>query len=631
MSKHDKTALEAPAADQIVNLALADLILSPMNPRQTVDALGIAALAASIKAVGLMQNLAGFPTEDGKTGIVAGGRRLRALQALAETGEAPAFVPVKMARDEAEARMWAATENHQREALHPADEIRAFFAMASEGRATVADIASAFGETEAHVKRRLRLGCLPAPVLDALKAGKINLGMAQAFAASDDETLILSVLDRVTAGGYWNESEVRRLVLPDTVSASDRRVTFIGLDAYEAAGGKVTRDLFADNISLHDLGLLDRLFAERLDEARDQFEAEGWKWVTTSAENSLDWNAVQSYGRVYRVEGELTEAQAERYDELAELWNNDVLDEEGQAEFEALEAIIEGGYTDEQRAVAGVIVYVGYRGALEYTAGLVHPDDVPAAVEAGLLSQTALIRAEAVKAEEEKPILSAALANDIQAMHLAAVQGAMLDKPELALDLLAFQLAGEGFHSPRIFEARFDKTSIAPTTSDGFTPDARLAALPKDAADNAEGEGGDDIDATVKAFTAFRAKGKKHRNAVLVHALARSLIYGCSHSGRRAPIFDLIQTEVKADLRDVWTPNAENFFGRVKADYLHDLLADLTGCDRSGSGFKDFTSHKKGEKADMLENLFSNADHQKAWKVDAEKKGRIEAWKPEGF
>ena len=631
MSKHDKTALEAPAADQIVNLALADLILSPMNPRQTVDALGIAALAASIKAVGLMQNLAGFPAEDGKTGIVAGGRRLRALQALAETGEAPAFVPVKMARDEAEARMWAATENHQREALHPADEIRAFFAMASESRASVADIASAFGETEAHVKRRLRLGCLPAPVLDALKAGKVNLGMAQAFAASDDETLILSVLDRVTAGGYWNESEVRRLVLPDTVSASDRRVTFIGLDAYEAAGGKVTRDLFADNISLHDLGLLDRLFAERLDEARDQFEAEGWKWVTTSAENSLDWNAVQSYGRVYRVEGELTEAQAERYDELAELWNNDVLDEEGQAEFEALEAIIEGGYTDEQRAVAGVIVYVGYRGALEYTAGLVHPDDVPAAVEAGLLSQTALIRAEAVKAEEEKPILSAALANDIQAMHLAAVQGAMLDKPELALDLLAFQLAGEGFHSPRIFEARFDKTNIAPTTSDGFTPDARLAALPKDAADNAEGEGGDDIDATVKAFTAFRAKGKKHRNAVLVHALARSLIYGCSHSGRRAPIFDLIQTEVKADLRNVWTPNAENFFGRVKADYLHDLLADLTGCDRSGSGFKDFTSHKKGEKADMLENLFSNADHQKAWKVDAEKKGRIEAWKPEGF
>ena len=60
-------------------------------------------------------------------------------------------------------------------------------------------------------------------------------------------------------------------------------------------------------------------------------------------------------------------------------------------------------------------------------------------------------------------------------------------------------------------------------------------------------------------------------------------------------------------------------------------LLVLTGCDRSGSGFKDFTSRKKGEKADMLENLFSNADHQKAWKVDAEKKARIDAWKPEGF
>ena len=69
----------APAV-QIVSFTLDDLILSPLNPRQEASAAGIAALAASIRAVGLMQNLGGYPTEDGRIGIVAGGRRLRALQ-----------------------------------------------------------------------------------------------------------------------------------------------------------------------------------------------------------------------------------------------------------------------------------------------------------------------------------------------------------------------------------------------------------------------------------------------------------------------------------------------------------------------------------------------------------------------
>ena len=626
MSNQDKIA-QAPTADQIVNIALTDLILSPMNPRQTASAEGITALAASIRAVGLMQNLAGFPAADGKTSIVAGGRRLRALQSLAESGEAPEYVPVRIARDEAEARMWAATENHQRESLHPADEIRAFYAMASENGSTVAEIAIAFGETEAHVKRRLRLGCLPAPVLDALKANEISLSMAQAFAASDDEALILSALERVTAGGHWGEYDVRRLVLPDVVSDSDRRVSFIGLDAYEAAGGKVSRDLFAERTSLHDTGLLDRLFAGKLGEEAARIEASGWKWVKTCEDTSPDWSDLQAYGRVYRIEGDLTEEQMERYDELAELWNNDAIDAEGQAEFAALEAICEGDYSAEQRSVAGVIVFVGYNGEVRQEAGLVHPDDVAGAVEAGLLPETARTRADAAavkaKAGDDKPALSGALIEDLQAMDLAAVQGALLDKPELVLDLLAFQLAGSGYAAPRIFEARFEQAKIAPTTETGFAPDTRL-----DAERDREQDAPEDM---VDAFEAFRAKGKKHRNTILTHAFARSLIYGCHHSGRRAPIFGLIQTETKAGLRHVWTPNAENFFGRVKADYLENLLADLTGCDRDGTGFKDFKSRKKGEKAAMLEGLFSNPEHQKAWRVDAAQKARIEEWKPEGF
>ena len=41
--------------------------------------------------------------------------------------------------------------------------------------------------------------------------------------------------------------------------------------------------------------------------------------------------------RIYAEQGELTEEQAERYDELAELAEADVLDEAGEAELQALQ------------------------------------------------------------------------------------------------------------------------------------------------------------------------------------------------------------------------------------------------------------------------------------------------------
>ena len=45
------------------------------------------------------------------------------------------------------------------------------------------------------------------------------------------------------------------------VRAGDRRALFVGIAAYEAAGGIVLRDLFADDDGgwLQDAGLLDRL------------------------------------------------------------------------------------------------------------------------------------------------------------------------------------------------------------------------------------------------------------------------------------------------------------------------------------------------------------------------------------
>ena len=59
---------------------------------------------------------------------------------------------------------------------------------------------------------------------------------------------------------------IRRQLTEGAVRASDKRAQFVGLDAYEAAGGIVMRDLFEDDDGgwLQDPALLDRLVAEKL-------------------------------------------------------------------------------------------------------------------------------------------------------------------------------------------------------------------------------------------------------------------------------------------------------------------------------------------------------------------------------
>ena len=65
------------------------------------------------------------------------------------------------------------------------------------------------------------------------------------------------------------------------VRASDKRALFVGVEAYEAAGGVVLRDLFQsdDGGWLQDVALLDRLAADKLKTAAEEIAAEGWKWI----------------------------------------------------------------------------------------------------------------------------------------------------------------------------------------------------------------------------------------------------------------------------------------------------------------------------------------------------------------
>jgi ParB family chromosome partitioning protein len=606
-TKTPATEPEAPA----ILVPFENLQVSELNARTMIDDEAIKRLAENIRAHGLIQNLAGYRDTEGRIGIVAGGRRLRALAFLQDD---PRFqmVPVHVTDDLAQAKAWAASENHLREQPHPADEIREFGRMAGDG-VPVPEIALAFGVSEPRVHRRLKLTGLAEPILEALKADEITLTMAACFTICDDASHALEVLEHVR-GAAISEHSLKRMLKPDAVKDSDRRAIFVGEDAYVDAGGRLTRDLFAEVTLYDDPGILDEVFLSTLNAAADDLRGpEGWKWVETCTDSYVGWHQIEALqaARVYPEPGEFTEAQAARYDALADLAETEGLDAETEAELLALQDILDGTYSDVQKALAGALVYVDQNGKLSVCAGLVAKADRAAAEAAGILSPSR----HGVKEDGNAPVFPGKLQADLGCIARAARQSTLLDHPDLLLELLAFQLAGRmGCRSA--FGLRETDVPNAPDKTEGFAPDPRLLEtrfVPKD-------PWGSDL---ARAFRAYRKKGQDHIRADLTTCLAALVDISDEKLGQ------LVDKEVGTNLRSIWCPTAEAFFKRLKGDVLDCLFRDLLALEATHPSATTFARLKKGEKAERLEKLFGDPDYRDACGLTEAQIARIAAWTPD--
>lgn len=609
-----QTHIAVPSTDEAITYAdLSDLYLHELNPRQEVTEDEIVLLSESIRTCGLIQNLSGIADDSGKIGIVAGGRRLRALQHLAGQGVAVSAIPVKLAADKAEAALWANAENTARAELDPADEVRAYGKMAKAGR-SVSEIAAAFAVSEAHVSRRLKLAHLPETVLVALKARKISLVAAKAFTICNDEARILEALQMIE-GQSVSEHRLKEFLQPDAVRNTDRRAVFVGLEAYERAGGRITRDLFSEDVFLEDADLLNDLFTEKLNAEAEKIRIDGWSWAETTEASYLSWYELSEakLERLYPVEGYLSDEEIEEYDDLSDLANGDALDEAGEVRLDALQTILNGDFSEDQKAVAGGYAYVNQQGQLKTELGLVRPEDRKAAYEADVLQEPQKGRG----GDKPKSPFSKVLSEDMTAIRLASVQSALLAKPEFLLDLLGFHLSSDSGPFTRLFDLSLGNPRNTPSKDSGFEPDERIAN-PDVNFDKPDGEVAD-------AFKAFRDQGKKTRNAEITEAFARVLNYDASD------IFQLVEEETGAAIRKVWTPNAENFFSRVSADYLNTLFCDLLEKPQSDEAFKRFKAMKKAEKTIVMEKLFSEPEYQDVWQLTQDQKAKIADWIPGCF
>jgi ParB family chromosome partitioning protein len=598
-------------------VAFADLYVSPFNPRTVVSDEEIASLAENIKIAGLIHNLAGF-RHDGTegVGVVAGGRRYRALALLQDD---PRFhnVQVQLAADEDTAKLWATSENAQRQNLHPADEIRDYGTLSKTGM-NAGQIAVAYGVTEKKVYRRLALADLDDAVLDALKAAEISLSQAKAFTISNDVKLTLEVLEvvksRGTKGwGAMSDHQIKEALKPDHVKGTDRRAVFVGVEEYKFAGGRIGGDLFENETIFDDPTILQECFEAKLAATAAQLaEHNGWKWGEALMDDGVYYDTIErmKLARLYKVEGVLTDEENDRFNELSELVEGDACDDAGIAEYAELKAKVKGAFTNAQMTHAGMIMYVDFNGRVELIEGLVRVEDQAAAIEAGVLKKSAH------KATAKKSPISAKLQEDLNRVVVGARQNALLDDPTLALDLLAYQLTqSQGYRRIHAYDVSLPYLSNVPETATGYTQDKRLS-LP----DPIESKGNEADD-----FAAFRKRGHKKCMDMLVRKIIGQL------SISDADLADMIDQKTKKVTRDHFTPTAENFFKRVGGPYMIELWNGLLDLSESHDAAKSFATLKKGEKAAKLEKLFGDEATRKALGITETQDARIAAWLPEGM
>ena len=178
--------------------------LSPANVRKAdAGEQALAELKASIAAHGLLGNLTArrLDTGDGGIGryaVIAGGRRLAAMRALAREGtlDGDFPVPCRLTDDAARDGELSLAENAVRIAMHPVDQVEAFKALAGGG-SSAGEIAARFGVSERTVEKRLRLGGVAPEILGACREGRIGVDTLTAFAVTADRSRQLAVWSEV--------------------------------------------------------------------------------------------------------------------------------------------------------------------------------------------------------------------------------------------------------------------------------------------------------------------------------------------------------------------------------------------------------------------------------------------------
>lgn len=590
--------------------------------------------------------------ETGDFETPAGGRRFRAIARLVEAGRFPAdgLVPclVKKANAKTSAVDDSLAENMLRLGLHPLDQFRAFKRMFDDGM-TKEEIADAYRTTPRYITQRMRLASVSPALLEVYARNGMPLVMLEAFTVNPDHARQEQVWEAVQRSYNVQPWQVRQLLTETTVPTDDKRVRFVGVDAYEQAGGAMLRDLFSEDDGgwLEDVALLDRLVSEKLTAIADDVAAEGWKWIAVDTSHPYGYDnglreITSSFADLTDEERAARDALRNEYDDLeTEYSEHDELPDEIDRRLGEIEAALEGFekrpviYDPAEIARAGVFISIDRDGEPVIGRGYVRPEDEPVADAGDGENENAVVVArndgvvqravitiggQPVEPEEDddddgiKP-LPERLVIELTAHRTVALQEALASNPHVAMTALLHRMVMERYHYS------------APTGC--LEVSVRHRYLPSQGSDLADSPS---VKAIGERFDAWKADlpsdeaalwdwiaalEEASRMALLAHCVSYGVnaLYerpnphsasGISQHGldRRLAGADRIARATGFDMvvDAGWRPTVENYLGRVTKTQI--LAAVREGAGERAAQLIDHL--KKGDMAKEAERLLAD-------------------------
>ncbi|MGC0851509.1 ParB/RepB/Spo0J family partition protein [Pantoea agglomerans] len=615
-AKADKAAVAA--VDQALEkidiemIPVSRLAISPLNVRNKIYVQSrIESLAATIKNVGLLHNLIAHDMADGKLGVACGGRRLTALQLLLSQGvyQPEQLIPVKRVTEEL-ARAASMVENGEREDMHPAEQIAGFRSLAEEGK-TPAQIGDLMGYSSRHVQRCLKLIDLAPAILDELATDNITLEQCQALALADTHDRQLEVWEQ--ASGYYNASAevIRKLITSsETAISHSPKFTFIGKDAYLAAGGTVRTDLFSsDDEGYIDTALVEQLTLQKLQQIAEAVQKEeGFAWAEVRMDSRLQsWsNEVnKTYQLLPEHSPELTPQEDAELSELRaqlKLSDDDAQVEQLKKQVAALEETgLKRSWAGADKDKVGAMICFE-RGSCFIQRGVQRQADLP----------------KKMKPENKNDLqnlsedYSASLVRSMSCDRTLAVQAALSTKPDIAVAMLTWTLCRATF-SHRSYEGTPMKISLTDNS----------VALISDSSAKEDGKAWQFLQQQKAEWQALLPKGWEQDFRWLLDwstddvlglqgfcsatavCCFQDRMYGKSQTSN----LDTLELAMGFDLADWWQPTAEGFFKRISKEQIAGVLTEV---GKTGNA-SDAEKMKKGDAADFAESAMKNFRWVPSW------------------
>lgn len=186
-----------PVTGGLTEVAISAIELNPHQPRTHFDDDALNELAASIRAVGVLQPLLVRTMRPGVYQLIAGERRMKAAQ---RAGLVTVPVIVRDASDAASAEQ-ALIENVHREDLGALEEAAAYQQLLEDFGLTHDQLAARVGKNRATISNAVRLLGLPASVQQLIADRRLTAGHAKVLLSISDRAQQERVAQQVVREG----------------------------------------------------------------------------------------------------------------------------------------------------------------------------------------------------------------------------------------------------------------------------------------------------------------------------------------------------------------------------------------------------------------------------------------------